>query len=267
MFTPNDLHHTLTASGTFNGLYTALMAAKPPLSMRTHADQATGLLFFEQDRRVRNSPISGTITFNPDNGAILLHAVGYTGPRWHTALERLATTTAAWSWQPDPGHEPGTLDGVLHLGGSITAETRIGRSHHHSDIADAALALIPADRAASGPAWALAVGVLGALVTDDPAYRSPVLPAPDPDALAGPVTDYPAAITTVAAALELLDENVDFGMARDHDPIWPADAEGAAVLALRDFRDALINTTPDPQSEPGSDDRGGCCDCPHEMEA
>ncbi|MGW3928721.1 hypothetical protein ACWECC_11525 [Streptomyces microflavus] len=272
MFTAHDLHQALTASGTFNGLYTALLASTPPLSIRTHADQATGLAFFEQDRRVRNSPISGTITFNPDAGAILLCADGYTGPRWHTALERLATTAAAWSWQPASDHKPGTIEGVLHLGANITAETRIGRSHHHSDVADAALALIPADRAASGPAWALAVAVLGALVTDDPAYRSPVLPAPDLDTFTGPVTDYPAAVTTVAAALELLDENEDFDTARDHDPMWPTDAEGTAVRALRDFRDALLHPIPtqqteQPAPESGSVDRGGCCDCPHEMEA
>ncbi|MGC5264107.1 hypothetical protein ACPXCO_24115 [Streptomyces cyaneofuscatus] len=272
MFTTHDLHQELTTSGTFNGLYTALMASKPPLCVRPHTDQVTGLVFFEQTPRVRNSPISGTITFTPDSGAILLRAIGYTGPRWHTALERLATTTAAWSWQPTTDHQPGTLEGALGLGASITAETRIGRSDHHDDVADAALALIPADRAASGGAWALAVTVLGVLVTDDPAYRSPVLPAPDPDTLTCPVTDYPAAAATVAAALELLDDNDDFDTARDHDPMWPTDVEGTAVRVLRDFRDTLLHTIPTPQTgqgtaESGSVDRGGCCDCPHEMEA
>lgn len=267
MFTTHDtLHQALTATGTFNGLYAALMASKPALSVRTHEDQATGLVFFEQSPRLRNSPINGTITFNPDAGAILLHANGYTGPRWHTALERLATTTAAWSWQPAPDHKPGTLDGVLQLGTNVTAETRIGSSHHHGDVADAGLALIPADRAACESAWALGVAVLGVLVADDPAYRSPVLPAPDPSTLTAPETDYPAAITTVAEALKLLDENEAFDTARDHDPNWPTEAEGTAVQALRDFRDALIHTTPAPEPESGSVDRGGCCDCPHEME-
>jgi hypothetical protein len=267
VFTAHDLHQAPTASGTYNGLYTAIMASTPPLSIRTHADQASGLVFFEQDRRVRNSPISGTITFNPDAGSILLCADGYTGHQWHTALERLTTTPAAWSWRPAPDHKPGMIEGVLHLGANITAETSICCSHHHSDAANAALALIPADRAASGPAWALAVAVLGTLVTDNPGYCSPVLPAPDPDTLNGPATDYAAAATTVAEALELLDDSEDFDTARDHDPTWPTDAEGTAVRALRDFRDALIQQTEQPDPEHGSVDRGGCCDCPHEMAA
>ncbi|RNG12977.1 hypothetical protein [Streptomyces botrytidirepellens] len=259
MFTHySTLHQALTATGTFNGLYTALMASTPPLSVRTHADQPTGLLFFEQSPRIRNSPINGTITFNAESGAILLCANGYSGPRWYTALERLATTTAAWAWQPAHNHKPGTLEGVLQLGANVTAETCIGSSHHHGDAAaDAGLALLPADRAACESAWALAVAALGVLVTDDPAYRSPVLPAPDISALTAPATDYPAAITTVAGALELLDENEDFATARDHDSNWPAEAEGAAVRALRDFQDALIHTVPASEPEPGSADRGG----------
>ncbi|MEU5200401.1 hypothetical protein AB0G86_41235 [Streptomyces scabiei] len=270
MFTTDDtLRQALTATGTFNGLYTALMASKPALSVRTHGDQASGLAFFEQSPYMRNSPINGSITFTLDSGAIVLHANGYTGARWHTALERLATTTAAWSWQPAPDHKPGTIGGFLQLGTNVTAETCIGSSHHQGDIADAGLALIPADRAACQSAWALGVAVLGVLVTDDPAYRSPVLPAPDPSTLTAPATDYDysAAITTVAGALELLDENEAFDTARDHDPQWPTEAEGTAVQALRDFRDALIHSVAAPEPAPGSVDRGGCCDCPHEMQA
>ncbi|MET7490194.1 hypothetical protein [Streptomyces sp. NPDC005538] len=272
MFATHDtLHQELTTTGIYSGLYSALMASNPALSVRRHEDQATGLVFFEQSPYARNNSINGTITFTLDSGAIVLHANGYTGPRWHTALERLATTTEAWSWQPAPAHKPGTLDGVLQLGTNVTAETRIGSSHHPGDIADAGLALIPADRAACESAWALGVAVLGVLVTDDPAYRSPLLPAPDPSILTAPATDYPAAITTVAGALELLDENEDFDTARDHDPNWPTEAEGTAIQALRDLRDALIHTAPAPQGEqpeePNSTDRGGCCTCPHVMEA
>ncbi|CAL9675525.1 hypothetical protein SUDANB105_07852 [Streptomyces sp. enrichment culture] len=92
----------------------------------------------------------------------------------------------------------------------------------------------PDHRTACEGAWALAVAVLGALVTNDPPYRSTVLPAPDPSTLAGLVTDYPSAITTVAQALELLDANEDFDTARHHDPNWPTDTESTAVRALRD---------------------------------
>ncbi|MFJ9580649.1 hypothetical protein ACIRQF_30200 [Streptomyces sp. NPDC101191] len=266
MFTTHDdLHQALTATGTFNGLYTALMASRPTLSFRKHADQPTGVVFFEESPRIRNSPINGTVTFDLESGGILLHANGYTGPQWHTALERLATTTTAWAWEPALDRKPGTLKGVLQLSANITAETCVGGSHHQEDAADARLALTPADRTACEPAWALAVLTLGVLVTKDPAYRSPVLPAPDPSALTAPATDYPAAITTAVGALELLDENEDFDTARDHDPNWPTKAEAAAVRALRDFRDALIRTNP--SQEPSSSNRGKCCDCPHEMDA
>ncbi|MFB6984548.1 hypothetical protein [Streptomyces sp. NPDC056304] len=245
MFTTHDsLHQELTATGTHSGIYTALMASTPRLAVRRHEDQSTGLVFFEQSPRIRNTAINGTVTFTPESGAMLLCAKGYSGPRWYTALERLGTL-AQWSWQPATEQEAGTIEGYLRLGVNVTAETRIGYLRPHDDSAHAALALIPADRDACRAAWSLAVAVLGVLVTDDPAYRSPVLPAPDPDTLTGPVTDYPAAITTVATALELLDESSDFDTARDHDPIWPTDAEGAAVRALRDFRDALINASPD----------------------
>jgi hypothetical protein len=92
-------------------------------------------------------------------------------------LQSLATTTATWTWQPTPDHKPGTISGVLRLGTKVTAETCIASSRC-AEAADAGLALIPADRAACESAWALAVAAMGALVTDDPAYRSPVLPVP-----------------------------------------------------------------------------------------
>ncbi|MFI0813471.1 hypothetical protein [Streptomyces echinatus] len=260
MFTTHDaLHQELTATGTLNGFYTALMVSAPPLAVRSHPDQDTGLVFFEQSPRHRNSPIRGSITFNADSGAVVIAADGYTGPCWLTALERLTTPTAAWSWQPASDHKPGTLEGILRLGPSVTAETCLGSSPH-GYAADAALALIPADREHCEPAWALAVAALGVLVTDDSAYRSPVLPAPDLSTLTGPATDYPAAIATVAEALALLDENEDFDTARSDDPIWPVEVEGAAVRALRDLRDALTNAIPLQQSqqlrpEPDSTDR------------
>lgn len=53
-------------------------------------------------------------------------------------------------------------------------------------------------------------------------------------------TDFPAAASTVATALALLDENGDFGTARDNDPCWPAILEGNAIRALRDLRDAFL---------------------------
>ncbi|MCQ1577238.1 hypothetical protein [Streptomyces parvus] len=273
MFTTHDtLHQELTTTGIYSGLYTALMASTPPLAVRTQANQTTGLEFFEQSPRVRNGPIRGTITFNPDTGAIKMAADGYSGPRWHTALKRLTTPTTTWAWQPATDHKPGTIEGLLYLGTEITAETYIGHSRHDSDTADAALTLTPVDRAVCHPTWALAVTVLGTLVTEDPTYRSPVLPALNPGTFASPVTDYPAAIATVAEALALLDENGDFDTARDDDPNWPIHAEGKAVRALRDFRDALIHATPAHQSEqPDLENdaayRGGCCTCPHEMEA
>ncbi|GAB1333387.1 hypothetical protein [Streptomyces sennicomposti] len=248
MYTDDALHQDLTTTGTLNGFYSALMASEPPLAVRSHEDQGTGLVFFEQSPRHRNSPIRGSITFNADAGAVIIAADGYTGPRWHTALERLTTPTTAWLWQPASDHKPGTIEGTLRLGPSITAETRFGGSPH-GYAADAALALIPANREHCESAWALAVAAFGVLVTEDPGYRSPVLPAPDLSTLTSPTTNYPAAIATSVEALALLDENEDFDTARDTDPIWPADADGAAVRALRDFRDALINAIPLQQAQ------------------
>lgn len=71
-------------------------------------------------------------------------------------------------------------------------------------------------------------------------YRSPVVLATDTSILTGSVTDCPAAMATVAEALALVDET-DFGIARDHDPNWPTHAEGTAVRALRNVRNALIS--------------------------
>jgi hypothetical protein len=93
VFTTHDtLHHALTTTGTFSGLYTALMASTPPLSVRTHADQPTGLMFFEQSPYMRNSPINDTITIDLESGAILMHANGYTGfagtPHWKASPPR-----------------------------------------------------------------------------------------------------------------------------------------------------------------------------------
>jgi hypothetical protein len=214
--THQTLHTALTTSGTFNGLYTALMASTPPLAVRTHADhQVTGLEFSEPTARIRNSPISGSVTINPDSGAIVLQADGYPGPRWYAALERLATNTAPWSWQPDPEHKPGALAGVLRLGAHLNAETAIDRSSHHADQARAGLALIPANRETCHTAWALAVTVLGALVTDDPAYRSTVLPAPDPETLTGP-TAAPGHTTTAPATWIF---SYAMGLEVDHGPV------------------------------------------------
>ncbi|MGW3387313.1 hypothetical protein [Streptomyces cinereoruber] len=244
MFETHDaLHQELTTTGTLNGLYTAFMASEPPLAVRWHAapdSQDSGLVFFEQGPRHRNSPISGSITFNTDSGAVTLAADGFDTPRWLTTLERLTTPTAGWSWQPASDHKPGTLAGALQLGPNVTAEAVLGASSH-GYAAAAILKIIPADREHCEPSWALAVAAGGVLVTEDPAYCSPVLSAPDLSTLTGPATDYPAAVATVVEALALLDENVDFGTARDHDPTWPSGAEGAAVRALRGFRDALIN--------------------------
>ncbi|MCZ1011980.1 hypothetical protein [Streptomyces lydicus] len=244
--THESLHEALTTSGTFNGLYTALVASTPPLATRAHAnlhtgEHVTGLNLFEQHPHTRNSPISGSITINPKTGAITLRTDGYPGPRWHAAADRLTTDTNPWSWQPAPEHKPGTLAGVLHLGAHITAETTIDRSSHHADTANTALTLTPAHREACDTAWALAVMVLGTLVTNDPAYSSTVLPTPSPDTLTHPATDYQAAADIVAKSLERIDENPDFGLARDNDPNWPTGQERIAVLGLRDFRDDLIH--------------------------
>lgn len=266
MFDTHDtLHQALTRSGIWNGLYTALMASTPQLAVRSNCEDAEhcGLEFFEQRPRVHNAPISGSITINLTSGALIVRADGYAGPRWHAALDRLASAAATgWTWQPDADHKPGQLDGVLHPSPSVTAETTIGRSGRHEDNAQAGLALIPAAPEAYETAWTLAVTALGVLVTNEPTYRSTVLAEPDP------TTDYSAAVSTVAAALELLDDNDDFGAARDEDPRWPDEAEGTAVRALRDFRDALIDVKDTLQPSPGTQnvDRGGCCDCPHEME-
>jgi hypothetical protein len=42
-----------------------------------------------------------------------------------------------------------------------------------------------------------------------------------------------------ASALALLDDNGEFDAARETDPLFPGDAYGAAVVALRCLRDEL----------------------------
>ncbi|MEU1707665.1 hypothetical protein ABZ478_20075 [Streptomyces sp. NPDC005706] len=66
MFTTQDaFHQALTATGTLNGLYTALMASTPSLSERSHEDQTTGLVFFEQNPSIR-LPAPGDRLNRPD---------------------------------------------------------------------------------------------------------------------------------------------------------------------------------------------------------
>ncbi|MFF1678348.1 hypothetical protein ACFVYG_20200 [Streptomyces sp. NPDC058256] len=284
--THETLHQALAASGTWNALYTALMASTPPLVVRAHEPnhdgQVTGLRFFEHLPSHRQNSMSGRITISPDDGTITVFADGYAGPRWFAALERLGVITAptnttspasaalcGWSWQPADCEKPGALAGTVRLGPHIQAETFIDRSGGGPRTnTDAGLALIPADRETCGTAWALAVTVLGVLVTGDSAYLSTVMPAPDLVTLIAPATDYRAAAGTVTDLLELLDDNPDFGHARDHDPYWPARAERVAIRALRALRDALddVHRTITPAPQPDTHDRGSCCDCPHEME-
>ncbi|WP_330342619.1 hypothetical protein [Streptomyces sp. NBC_00557] len=112
-------------------------------------------------------------------------------------MSRLATNANPWTWRPgverkpilpEPVLKPGVIDGILHLGAGITAETSITRSHH-ADAAYAGLVLIPADRDSCPAAWSLATTVLGSLVTNDMNYCSPMLPAPDPATLTTPATE------------------------------------------------------------------------------
>ena len=65
-----------------------------------------------------------------------------------------------------------------------------------------------------------------------------------------PITDYDAALATVQAALDLIDENFDFDIARHDDPAWPEPEERAALLALRAFRNELSGLAPAAQVEP-----------------
>ncbi|WP_318218966.1 hypothetical protein [Streptomyces sp. SCL15-6] len=188
MFDTHDaLHQALTRTGIWNGLFTALMTSTPPLAVRSHCtdDDACGLAFFEQRPKIHNAPVTGSVTIEPKSGAILVRADGYTGPRWHAALDRLVPQPeTAWSWQPDADYKPGRIDGILHLAPSITAETTLERSSRHEGNAHAGLVLFPATREACETAWILAVVVLGALVTHEPEYRSPVLTDPAADKVA-----------------------------------------------------------------------------------
>ncbi|MFE2852672.1 hypothetical protein ACFXJO_16270 [Streptomyces lavendulae] len=247
--TLDDLNAELTDSHTFTALYAALHAS-PTLAAQALADKdTTGLRFFEANPRYRNAPINGSITIDPATGAITLHAEGFTGVTWYNALHRLATLdpnddgTPFWSWRPYAHNQPGTLAGTAPLGPRITAEAAMACHGSAADTATATLCLTPAAPATCKLAWSFAVTALGILTTGDAAYRSTVLPAPDPEVFTATDTDYPAAAKDVADLCDLLDDNVDFGYARDHDPAWPADAERTAVLALRGFRDALTACT------------------------
>ncbi|OEJ23036.1 hypothetical protein AR457_38220 [Streptomyces agglomeratus] len=139
----------------------------------------------------------------------------------------------AWSWQPAHSQNPGTLAGQLHLGPHIKAQLLLEGSTSSTEHASAVIALIPAHPEACHTAWALAIMLLGTLVT--PTYRSTAMPAPDPASLTTTNTDYAAAATTTRQALRLLDDNDDFDQARGSDPLWPTAAEATAVQALRDL--------------------------------
>ena len=73
------------------------------------------------------------------------------------------------------------------------------------------------------------------------------MPEPTTDTTAP--TDFWAATATVSQALALIDDNPDFGHARDVDPDWPVDAERDAILALRTFRDRLTANANGPFKE------------------
>ncbi|WP_327391354.1 hypothetical protein OG728_38395 (plasmid) [Streptomyces microflavus] len=253
-YTHHGLHHALTESGVWNGLYTALMASTPPLTVHSNCGTTEcGLKYFEKDPRLPNAPVSGSITILA-SGAITVRTDGYTGPRSHSGPDRLASgAPKSWTWEPAANREPAHFCGVLHLGLDVTAEMTTQPSRH-AGRARASFSVIPETLGACTTAWALAVTALGVLVTNDPTYSSPVTAAPTS------ATDYPAAISAVNSALTILDENIDFGTARDEDPTWPGEEEGRAVRALRDFRDALIDVdaTLRPGPEIASND-GACC--------
>ncbi|WP_327411237.1 hypothetical protein OG458_41615 (plasmid) [Streptomyces sp. NBC_01281] len=243
MFDNHDtLHQALSAAGIWNGLYTAFMAtSSPPLAIRAQCsdDGSCGLEFFEQRSHIHNAPVSGSVSIDLTNGEFIVRADGYAGHRWHSALDRLeASSQTNWSWKPDAGFKPGRIDGELRPYADVAAETTIDRSSRHDDNVLAGLGLLPDTRTACDRAWVLAVDVVGALVTGETSYRSPVVPEP------APFIDYRAAANTVAGALELIDECTDFGAARDSDPRWPTVKEAAAVRALRDFRDGLADLDP-----------------------
>jgi len=65
-----------------------------------------------------------------------------------------------------------------------------------------------------------------------------------------PATDYDAALTTIQEALALIEDNLDFDVARDNDPRWPEREERAARLALRSLRNELSSLAPSAQVEP-----------------
>ncbi|MEV6676249.1 hypothetical protein AB0N09_05180 [Streptomyces erythrochromogenes] len=246
----DDLNQELTNSRTWSALYATILDWTTLAAQTVPQEDITGLRFFEPTSRIQNAPIRGTVTVDPATGAMTLAADGFTGDAWFTALERLGSLTApeddrqrAWAWKPGDRTKPGTLAGGLSVPRHAWAETEIGTSKNAGEtIAYAALRVTPESRKTCRHAWALVVSVLGTLATENPAFRSTILPAPDPTVLDADGTDYQAAVRTVADALALLDENTVFGHARDHDPRWPADDEGDAVRALRHFRDALAHT-------------------------
>ncbi|MFD4247570.1 hypothetical protein ACFWP3_39195 [Streptomyces sp. NPDC058525] len=247
--TRDDLDQFLTNSLTWSALYAVLLDSSNLAAQTLTDENTTGLRFFEPSPRFRTAPISGTVTINPDTGAITLAAEGFTGASWYDALHRLGTLdpnddgTPFWSWRPYSRDLPGTLAGTVHLGPRITAEAAVERHSASKDTANATLCLTPATRDICHLAWAFAVTVLGTLTTGNTAYRSDILPAPDPEVFTAADTDYPAAAKDATDLCALLDENETFGYARDHDPTWPADAERAAVRALRAFRDVLTTRT------------------------
>lgn len=249
MFTTHaDLNNHLIESQTWSALYAALHASTELIVRTLPATEGTGLRFSAGDR---TQHITGEVTIDPTTGAMTVHADGLPGTTWHTALLRLATITAntdampAWSWRPSNPERPGTFTGTVPLRPGVTAQVLMARHGSSHSTASAALALTPATRDTCHLAWSHAITALGTLATADPAYRPTILPtAITPTQATATVTntDYPAAARTVDRVLELLDENEDFGHARDEDPLWPTDDEGDAIRALRHLRDVLDAT-------------------------
>ncbi|WP_327309685.1 hypothetical protein OG730_42350 (plasmid) [Streptomyces sp. NBC_01298] len=236
----------LTGTRAWSALYAAVLDSSHFAAQAIDDKEVTGLRFFEPSPGVRAAmTVNGTVTIEPGSGAVTLEATGITGPRWFAALHRLGTLdpnedgTPFWTWRPHAHDQPGVLAGSANLGPRITAETLITRHGSTAATAAATLCLTPATRETCHIAWSLAASALGTLTTGNAAYRSDILPAPDPEVFTASDTDYQAAAQDVAYLCERLDENVDFGYARDHDPTWPTDAERAAVLALRGLHDAL----------------------------
>ncbi|MFD6471347.1 hypothetical protein [Streptomyces goshikiensis] len=240
----------LTGTRAWSALYAAVLDSSHFAAQAIDDKEVTGLRFFVPSPGARAATtVNGIVTIAPDTGAITLEATGITGTLWFAALNRLGTLdpnddgTPFWTWRPHAHDMPGVLAGTANLGPRITAETLITRHGSATAAAAATLCLTPATREICHLAWSLAASALGTLTTGNSAYRSDILPAPDPQVFTAADTDYQAAARDVANLCERLDENMDFGHARDHDPTWPTGAERAAVLALRDLRDALAELT------------------------